>query len=414
MTDAPEPPPRTPDPPPRMSHRKVTPPVYRDSFNVAHLDSGDNLNSPSRSRTNTEKSDAVRDFLERLRIAPKREEESKSILQKEELGTIIHDENVMNELITSLSGVVMEDSRSEETSGPTTDSEIELMDEKGLMNNVHVAARWLMSNASPQCAFYKRRNQKRIAALCLAMRREEKSSRENTPAKKEVEKEKKNQTISPENMLRELRVVSLKGLAPVCSILLSTIRDLHSCDASKYANTMNVLGRSVNENTATSLKEILRMSEIPSQTEELRPISNYIVRQMGLEVSMRSTSNDLPFQVSLDLVSHVKSTVVQRACVETMTAVGVSRRSLRDVLTSIVSLIRQPHDEKTGFDVDLSVSLNCMRDMLQKFRSQSQASKASTSQNSSAARRVSIVQGITTTPRHHNSPPSFSQQQTKV
>ena len=80
--------------------------------------------------------------MERLRIAPKREEESKSILQKEELGTIIHDENVMNELITSLSGVVMEDSRSEETSGPTTDSEIELMDEKGLMNNVHVAARW--------------------------------------------------------------------------------------------------------------------------------------------------------------------------------------------------------------------------------------------------------------------------------
>ena len=80
------------------------------------------------------------------------------------------------------------------------------------------------------------------------------------------------------------------------------------------------------------------MSEIPSQTEELRPISNYIVRQMVLEVSMRSTSNDLPFQVSLDLVSHVKSTVVQRACVETMTAVGVSRRSLRDVLTSIVSL----------------------------------------------------------------------------
>ena len=86
---------------------------------------------------------------------------------------------------------------------------------------------------------------------------------------------------------------------------------------------------------------------------------------MGLEDF--SSSKDIPFQVSPDVVSHIKSTIVQRACVETLIALGTSRR-LRDVLASIVSLIRQPLDTKEKqFDVELSVSLNCMRDMLQNF-----------------------------------------------
>ena len=401
---APEPPPRSPRPPPRMSYRRVTPPVYRDSFNVERSDSSGSVKSPSRSRTNTERNDVLSEFLDRLRVAPRRDEDAKAI-RKEELGTIIHDENVMSGLIASLSGAFMTD---DSVDVFASDNEIELMDEKGLMNNVHVAARWLMSNASPQCAFYHRRTQKRIAALCLAMRRaEEKSDKTKIVASKNEAKKK--EILSSENVLRELRIVSLKGLAPVCSVLLSTIRDQD--DASRYAKTMNVLRRSLNEHTAASLKEVLGVPEIPSQTEELLSISNYIVQQMGLEDF--SSSKDIPFQVSPDVVSHVKSTIVQRACVETLIALGTSRRSLRDVLASIVSLIRQPLDTKEKqFDVELSVSLNCMRDMLQKFRSRKQASSSSplpsSQESNKTPRRVSIVQGITVTPRHRNNePPSF-------
>jgi len=408
--------------PPKMTYRKVTPPSYVDTFSLERNISNTSLNTP---RTSS-KNDPIRRFVDSLRVAPRRIEEESS-LRNQELGTIVHNDDVMSRIIVSLSRVVMTESSAEETSG-ASDSAIELMDEKGLLNNVHVAAKWLMKNTSPQCAYYQRRTEMRIAALCLAMFKEDddKEGKKIVSVKKKTKKKKEEeQTLktmkktknSSDNVLQQLRVISLAGLAPVCSMLLSTIRDLHHSEASKYASVFDVLRRSLNEHTARSLREIFLVSKIPSQTEELSSISNYVIRQMGLEQSICCSTNNtapIPFQVSFDVVSHVKSDIVQRACVETLTALAVSRRSFRDLLVSIVSLVRQPSQNK--FDVELSVSLNCMREMIEHFRVVQQKKQYSSSspapstpKKDSSGRRVSIVQGITTTPHHHlDAPPSFS------
>ena len=165
-SDSSEPP--QPRPPPRMAYRRHTPPSYTTTLLRTSISNDSATTNSSIVVELGESKESsikipIRDFADRMGMIPGREEDT-SLFKDKEFGTIIHDENILSSIM-SFSGITP---NSEDTNG-ASDPAIEVMDERGLSSNIHEAARWLMSNASPQCLFFQKRTERRIAALCVAM-----------------------------------------------------------------------------------------------------------------------------------------------------------------------------------------------------------------------------------------------------